>query len=82
VAADDRSIFTPGQNRLDEAELAQAALQSVEFLLSDPAWVGRVGAEEVDGDLLDGGGEGRRRGHADLTRAAASHSSRPSIVMR
>jgi hypothetical protein len=39
--------------RLDEAELAQAALEGVELLLADPARVGRIRVELVDRNELD-----------------------------
>jgi hypothetical protein len=80
VATDDGVVLFTRENRLDEPELPDASLQGVEFLVADPPGVGRVRAELVDGDLLDG--ECRRAGHADLARAAATHSSRPSIGMR
>jgi hypothetical protein len=65
VAADDRSILPPREDRRDEAELAEAALERVELVLADPSWVGRVRAEIVDGDLLDReGGEARGDAHA------------------
>ena len=82
MPADDGPVLAAGQNRLDEAELADAPLEGVKFLLADPAWVGGVRAEEVDGDLLDREGAEGRAGHAERTRAATSHSSRPSIGMR
>jgi hypothetical protein len=41
-----------------------------------------VSTEAIERDLLEGEGGQRRAGHADLTQAAASRSSRPSIRMR
>ena len=82
VAADDGAVLPSGHHRLDEAELAEAALEGVELLLADAPRVGGIGTQVVDGDLLDGeGGEGGA-GHADRTWAAFNHSSRPSIGMR
>jgi hypothetical protein len=54
VAADDGGVVAPGHDRLDEAELAQAALEGVEFLFADAAGVGRIGTKLIEGDLLDG----------------------------
>jgi hypothetical protein len=56
VAADDRPVFSTGQHRLDEAELAEAALESVEFFVANPSRVGWVGTKEVDRDFFDGEG--------------------------
>jgi hypothetical protein len=53
VAADDDAILTPGKNGLDESELAQAALEGVEFFLADPAGVRWIGVELVDRNELD-----------------------------
>jgi hypothetical protein len=39
-----------------EAGLPEAAPNGIEFRLAEPAAVGRVGADEVDGNLLDGHG--------------------------
>lgn len=47
------------QDRLDEAELAQAPGERIELLFADPPRVHRVRPEVVDRDLLDGeGGDG------------------------
>jgi hypothetical protein len=54
VAADDGLILSPGEDRLDEAELTKAALQGVELVLTDPPRVGGIGTEEVERDVLDG----------------------------
>ena len=51
MAADDGPILASGEDRLDEAELAQAALEGVELVLADPARVGGIGPEVVDRDL-------------------------------
>jgi hypothetical protein len=68
VAADDRSVLTTGQDRLDEAELPHAPFERVELVLADPAGVGRIRTEIVDRDLVDGeGGERGRCGHASAT---------------
>src|SRR5450756_866816 len=80
MATDDGAVLLPGQDRLDEAELTEAPGQGVEFLLTYPTRVGRVRTKQIDRDLLDG--EEAGAGHADLTREAATHSSRPSIGMR
>ena len=56
VSTDDGSVITPRQDRLDEAELAQAPLEGVEFLLADPAGVGGIGVEWIDRNELDGDG--------------------------
>src|SRR5664280_3663040 len=65
VAADDRPILASGEHRLDEAELAKAALQRVELVVADPPRVCGVRPEVVDRDRVDGeGGERGRRGHA------------------
>lgn len=83
MTADDHPVLTSHEHRLDEAELAQAALEGVELVVADPPGVRRVGSEVVDQDLLDDEGGGQRCvRHADLARAAASHSSRPSIGTR
>ena len=65
MAADDDPILPAGQNRLDEAELAQAPFERVELVLADPPRVGRVRTEIVDGYLLDDQlGEGGGEAHA------------------
>jgi hypothetical protein len=62
VAADDRPVLAPGQDRLDEAELAEAPLKGVELGFVDPSGVRRVGPEVVERDVLDGeAGGGRHR---------------------
>jgi hypothetical protein len=45
VTTDNRAVLASGEHRLDEAELAQAALEGVEFVLADPAggWRDRAG---------------------------------------
>jgi len=53
VAADDGPVLASGQHRLDEAELAEAALEGVELVVANPPWVGGIGAKLVDRDLLD-----------------------------
>jgi hypothetical protein len=58
MAADDRPVLPPRQDRLDEAELAQAPLEGIELVVADPTWIGGVGPQLVDGDLLDGQGRG------------------------
>ena len=58
MAADDRLILAPRQNRLDEAELAEAPLQGVEFILRDPTRVGGIGTQLVERDLRDAKGSG------------------------
>ena len=45
VASDDRAIRSAGEDRLDKAELADAALQGVEFGITDPSGVGRIGTQ-------------------------------------
>ena len=62
VTADDSPVVTAGEDRLDEAELAQAPLERVELLVADAPGVRRVGSEVVDRHLLDGEGAGSR-GH-------------------
>ena len=54
VATDDGSILPASEDRLDEAELAQAALECVELVLADPARVGGIWTELIDRDLVDG----------------------------
>jgi hypothetical protein len=62
VAADDRVVLPAREDRLDEPELPEAALERVELVLADPAGVGGVRAELVDRDLLDcDRGRGRDR---------------------
>jgi len=80
MTADNGLVLLPSEHRLDEAELPEASFEGVELLVGDPPWVGRVRAELVDRDLVDR--EEGRGNHADLTLAAATHSSRPSIGMR
>jgi hypothetical protein len=65
VAADHSPILATGEDRLHEAELAEAAFEGVELVLADPPRVGRVRSEIVDRDLFDGErGEGSQAGHA------------------
>ena len=64
VAADDGLIVAASEHRLDEPELAQAALKRVELVLADPARVGRIWVEVVDRDLINGEGGERGSGHA------------------
>jgi len=42
MAANDGAVLAAGENGLDEAELPQAPLQGLEFVLADPAGVRRV----------------------------------------
>jgi hypothetical protein len=56
VTTDNRSVSRRASTRLDEAELAQAPLEGVEFLLADPAGVGGIGVEWIDRNELDGDG--------------------------
>ena len=60
VAADDGRILPPCQNRLDEAELAQASGEGVELGLADAPRIGRIGAKKIDRDLFDREGGERR----------------------
>jgi len=77
VAADDGPILASGQDRLDEAELAQAPFECVELVLGDPPRIGRVRTKEVDGDVLNGeGGKRGRCGHARMALRALSFGSR------
>jgi hypothetical protein len=62
VAVDDRPVLPSRQDGLDEAELAEASLERVELVIADAARVGRVRAEVVDGDVLDGDGGARWSG--------------------
>jgi hypothetical protein len=62
MAADDGSVIPTGEDGLDEAELAQAALEGVEFVLADPAWVGRIRVEVVESDEFDCDGRERAQG--------------------
>ena len=80
MATDDSAVFLASQDWLDEAELAQTPLKGVELILANASRVGWIRTKEIDRDLLDG--EEAGAGHADLTREAATHSSRPSIGMR
>lgn len=52
MAADDGGVLPSGKDRLDEAELAEAALERVELILGDPPRVRRVRAQAVEWDLL------------------------------
>jgi hypothetical protein len=61
MAPDDRSIFTPSEHRLDEAELPEAALERIELVVADPPGVVGVGPEDVDRDGVD---DERLRFHA------------------
>jgi hypothetical protein len=54
MTADDRPVLAASQNRLNEAELAQAPRQRLELVVGDPTGVGGVGLELIDRDLLDG----------------------------
>ncbi len=58
MPADDGPILPPGNHRLHEPELAQAALQGVELLLADAPRVRGIGMQGLDGDLLDSQGSG------------------------
>jgi hypothetical protein len=62
VTSDDGLVGPSRQHRLDEAELADAALEGVQLVLADPPRVRGVGAQLVDGNLLDG--EGRESGRS------------------
>jgi hypothetical protein len=54
MSADDGGVLAPRHDGLDEAELADTPGESVELRVTDAPRVGRVGAEPVDRDLLDG----------------------------
>ena len=54
VAADDGLVLAPGEDRLDEAELAEAAGQRFELSVADPTGIGGVRSQVLDRDLLDG----------------------------
>jgi hypothetical protein len=60
VATNDRSVFPPSEEGLDEAELAEAPLEGVELVVADPARVRRIRPKVVDRDLFDS--EGGERG--------------------
>jgi len=51
-----------GQDGLDEAELAEAALERVELFLADPPRVGRIRVEVVERDEFDRQGRGGMSG--------------------
>src|SRR5450759_4152619 len=70
VAADDGLIVAASEHRLDEPELAQAALKRVELVLADPPRVGGIGPEVVERDELDR--ERSRHGDCSLPSGAAS----------
>jgi hypothetical protein len=57
VSADDSLVFAARQDRLDEAELLQAACQRLDLRVGDASRVRRVRAEVVDRDFDDGEGE-------------------------
>ncbi len=59
MAPDDGPILPSRQDRLDEAELAEAALQGVELVVRNASRVGRIGVEPIDRHLLDGEGGDR-----------------------
>ncbi len=64
MAADDGAVLAPGNDRLDQAVGANAALQGIELGVIDTPGVGRVRVEVLDGHVRDGeGGCGRRRRH-------------------
>jgi hypothetical protein len=73
VATYDGAILPARQDRLDEAELAQASGQGIELGLTDPPRIGRIRAKEIDRDLFDREGGERhcaRRAVADAVDAA------------
>ena len=67
MTADDSLVLLASEDRLDEAELAEAALQGVQLLVADPSRVGGIRTEEIDRDLLDDqGGQGSLDAHLGL----------------
>jgi hypothetical protein len=64
VTTDDDAVLPPGEDRLDEAKLAETPFERVKFFFADAAWVGRVRAELVDRDLLHREDESERDSHA------------------
>jgi hypothetical protein len=74
VAADDGAVLPAGENRLNEAEPAQASGQGVEFGLADPPGIGWIGAKKIDRDLFDRGGGERR------SASGASRLDRTGII--
>ncbi|HEY5276227.1 MAG TPA: hypothetical protein VIK38_06780 [Coriobacteriia bacterium] len=75
MTTDHDAVILARYDRLDEAELAQAAFERAELVLADPAGVGGVEAEEVDRDLFDGDEAERRAGHATYHAKLASSNS-------
>jgi hypothetical protein len=75
VAADDDPVPS-GEDRLDEAELAEASGEGLQLILADPAGVGGIWRESLNRDVLDGqgrDGDGHvpasgRRNLADMAR--------------
>ena len=63
MTTDDGPVLAAREDGRDEAELAKAAFERVEFVIADPARVGRVRPEIVERDLLDDEGGACGRGH-------------------
>jgi len=74
MAADDGPVVLAGENRLNEAKLAQASGEGVKFGLADPPGIGRIGAKKIDRDFFDRGGGERR------SASGASRLDRTGII--